>query len=167
MTKMKYCLIIARLVKGVVLSKFLRNFGEFIKSIQIYSHNKYEKENHFIYKSYILDLISLYCSGGSLIKLKLNRCDLTAVSESSQRSLFLHLLKFSVEDCVLSKSFAQALPSMAPALRELELIKSWCKIKMPIEDILRMPFPKLKMISYARLLNVKHNEVDDFLKLNP
>lgn len=38
---------------------------------------------------------------------------------------------------------------------------------MPTDDILHMPFPKLTMFSFRRLLNVQNNEMDDFLILNP
>lgn len=151
--------------KLLYISQFLRNFGEFIKLIIVMAN--YEQPLH---NKYIWGLIKQYCSGGAVIKLKLYGCEITGETGSSLRPLFRHLQKLSITDCVFSTSLARALPLLAPELRELEFSNTdgLCDIiKMPTNVILHLSFPKLMRISFRKLLNLKNNDIVDFLDLNP
>lgn len=158
----------------ISISKVLRNFGAFIKSINFLgmrwgkceSTQKNDKEKK------IFQLISVYCSG-TLMVLKLNCCTLSGETENTLRPVLLHLRGLILHECKYSNFFAQMLSLWTPNLRALHFTScsytsdEYFKTVMRVDDILRQTFVNLFSIKFILLPNVNNADIEEFVKRHP
>lgn len=161
-------------LKLISISKVLRNFGAFIKSIffmglfcrEIDSTLK----NNGIREKKIFHMIRLHCSG-TLMNLTLHRCDITGTeTENNLRPVLLHLRKLQLHESKFSNFFARMLSLWTPELRALHLTCNTDQrdtMVMRVDDILRQTFLNLLMVTFGLLRNLNNIDIEEFLKRNP
>lgn len=159
--------------KLLLVSKVLRNFEFLVRSVEIFIHmlrGPCPSEIQSTYEKHIFELISLHCTS-SLVELTLYCCNISIRTENALRPLLLHLNKLSLRKCIYSRRFAQMLSIWSPEMRELLLIQDHhgnkTSYEMQVDVILRQSFPKLVLLSLEKINNVKNNDLEEFLKLNP
>lgn len=130
-------------------------FGQITKTVRIV--NKYE--------SLVFDLISLYCSSGTLRTLYICGFIITDEIAYAMRALLQQLRKLNLKHCECSDSFGKM---MMPS-PELKIL--YChsivleKHKKGLANIICQPFKKLVSITFIGVY-MMNNEFEEFLKLN-
>lgn len=155
--------------KLIQTSKFLRNFGEYIKTIATSGEYGRILEMQPMYQRSMCELLSLYCSGGALTGVKLFNYFISEEIALVLQPALAGIHKLELFRCKWGDLLLRKLPTWSAELLQLNLVATDRQnMSEPIMcyDGLHQSYGKLLELSLYNVNEIRSNNIDEFVMRN-